>query len=110
MENKEMNVAMNPKLQDKFNTVCEDLGMDPQEAINIFAQKMVNEQAVPFEINENDYPVDEDEKKKEMIVKIFKVTGIVSAIVLVSTLIGKLIVHLAKKEIRKEETKLFFWK
>ena len=29
MENKEMNVAMNPKLQDKFNTVCEDLGMDP---------------------------------------------------------------------------------
>lgn len=110
MEKAEMNVEMSAKLKNKFDEVCDDLGLAPEEAMNIFAQKMVNEQAIPFEITEKDYPIDEEAIRKEKVRKICKYIGIGAGILAGLSLLTKLCLWLAKREIRKEEKKIFFWK
>ena len=110
MEKTNMDLEMNKELKTKFDEVCEDVGMEPQTAINIFAQKMVNEQAMPFEVTAKDYPVDEEAVRKERIEKIAKGALIGAGIGLAVSGLVKLIVHFAKHEVRKEERKLMFWK
>ncbi|EOS61895.1 RelB/DinJ family addiction module antitoxin [Firmicutes bacterium M10-2] len=110
MEKATMDIEMNEDLKENFDAVCKDLGLDPQTAINIFAKKMVNEQAVPFEITEKDYPIDEDEERKARCKKIAKGALIGAGIGLACSGIVRLIVRFAKKEVRKEEKKLLFWK
>ena len=63
-------IEMNDKLKEKFETTCDNLGMDMETAMNIFAQKMVYEQQVPFEITEKDYPKDEVQLRKERMKKV----------------------------------------
>ncbi|GJM58748.1 type II toxin-antitoxin system RelB/DinJ family antitoxin [uncultured Dubosiella sp.] len=110
MKKTNVEFEMNEDLKTKFDDVCKDLGLEPDTAMNIFAQKMVNEQAVPFEINQKDIPVDEDEERRALIKKVVKGSLIGAGIGLAVSGVCRLIVHFAKKEVRKEEKKLFFWK
>ena len=45
-------IEMNEDLYDKMQELCEELGLDMDTAIGIFAQKMVNEEGMPFEVTE----------------------------------------------------------
>lgn len=54
---------MNEKLKNQMEDICEDLGMSMDDAFQIFARKMVNEEGLPFEVTEADYPADEKEEK-----------------------------------------------
>lgn len=51
-----VDILMNDKLRNKFEATVEEMGMDMEEAFNIFAQKVVNEKEIPFEILDEDYP------------------------------------------------------
>ena len=55
---------MSEKLKEQMDSVCEDLGMPPEEAFQIFAAKVVNEQGIPFEVTEAEYPDEECPMKK----------------------------------------------
>lgn len=81
---------MNDKLKDEMEEICEDLGMSMDDAFQIFARKMVNEQGIPFEVTERDYPVDETEEK---IKKAVGCAAIIAVIVSVVCLIAKLCRH-----------------
>lgn len=75
---------MNDKLKNQMEEICEDLGMSMDDAFQIFARKMVNEDGIPFEVTEADYPREErDEKIKKLI-------GIGAAIAAVCALIALL--------------------
>lgn len=86
-----ISIEMSDKLADRFDKTCEDLGITPEEAMNIFAQKVVNEDGIPFEITEDDYP--EEETFLEKVCKIMRIIAIaaaaVSAIVLLIQLLAK---------------------
>ena len=41
---------MSEKLKDQMEQLCEDLDLTMEEAFQIFAAKMVNEQGMPFEV------------------------------------------------------------
>ncbi|WP_304769883.1 type II toxin-antitoxin system RelB/DinJ family antitoxin, partial [Ileibacterium valens] len=45
---------MNDKLKNQMEEICEDLGMSMDDAFQIFARKMVNEEGLPFEVTEAD--------------------------------------------------------
>ena len=47
---------MSEKLKDQMEQLCEDLDLTMEEAFQIFAAKMVNEQVMPCEVTEYDYP------------------------------------------------------
>lgn len=68
---------MNEKLRDQFEQICDELGMDIEDAFKLFAKKMVNEQEIPFEVNINDIPSDDEDEK---IVRFLKITAIVAAV------------------------------
>lgn len=68
---------MNEKLRDQFEEICDELGMDIEDAFKLFAKKMVNEQEIPFEVNINDIPSDDEDEK---IVRFLKITAIVAAV------------------------------
>lgn len=63
---------MNSKVYEQMNEICENLGMSPEDAFEIFAHKVVNDNEIPFIISEKDFPVDE---KTERIRKIFTVAS-----------------------------------
>lgn len=67
---------MNEKLRDNLAELCDELGMSIDDAFQLFARKMVNEQGIPFEVTEKEYPVDEG---KETVVKVVKIVAAVSA-------------------------------
>lgn len=54
---------MNEKLYDQLEDLCEELGLDVEDAFQLFAKKMVNEKEIPFEVTINDWPVDSNEEK-----------------------------------------------
>lgn len=60
---------MNEKLRDEMAELCEELGMDIDDAFQLFARKMVNEQEIPFEVTEKDLPVSETKETIRVIVK-----------------------------------------
>ena len=77
-------IEMNEDLYDKMQELCEELGLDMDTAIGIFAQKMVNEEGMPFEVTEKDLPVDEDAERKTagIIGAIAALIGLVTGILL----------------------------
>ena len=94
-------IEMNDKLKEQFETTCEDLGMDMETAMNIFAQKMVNEKQVPFEITEKDYPKDEVQVRKEYLKKILTGAVIGAGAGFLLSLVIRLTVALAGNKDKK---------
>lgn len=93
MAQSNVSFEMNDKLIDRMEDLCDELGMSMEDAFQLFARKMVNEQGIPFEVTEKEYPVDE---KEEIIEKAVKWTAIITAVVAAVSLIGHLI-HWMKK-------------
>ena len=93
MTNVNVPVEMNEELYQKLQDLCDELGLDMDTAINIFAQKMVNEQGMPFEVTEKDLPTDPEAEGRRKIVKLVTVialiTGLVSAITLLISALKK---------------------
>lgn len=69
---------LNTKLYDEMDEICEDLGMTVDDAFQIFARKMVNEQGIPFEVTEKEYPEDE---KRENCLKLLRLGACIALIV-----------------------------
>lgn len=78
---------MNEKLRDEMAELCDELGMSIDDAFQIFARKMVNEQEVPFEITDKELPHDDTD---EVIVKVLKWTSIAALCAAVIALIVRL--------------------
>lgn len=83
---------MNEKLCDQFEEICDELGMDMEDAFKLFAKKMVNEQEIPFEVNINDIPNDDEDAK---IVRFLKITAVIAAVAAAAAVIVNLIRRLA---------------
>lgn len=45
-----VNIRMDDNLKQKFDHLCNELGLNMTTAINIFAKTMVRQQRIPFEI------------------------------------------------------------
>jgi DNA-damage-inducible protein J len=91
-----VSIEMNEKLKNEFEETCEKLGLEPEEAINIFAQKVVNEQGIPFEINEEDYPDAPSWKDKAK--QYLKTGTLILSVVGALSLIGCVFAHKSKKK------------
>lgn len=78
-------IEMNEDLRDRMAVLCDELGLDMETAMNIFARKMVNEQSMPFEVTENDLPVDEEKERRKKIFRIVGIVAAVSALILIIT-------------------------
>ncbi len=78
---------MNTKLHDQMAQLCDELGMDIDDAFQLFAQKMVNEKKIPFEVTLNDIPAGTSEEK---VLHFVKWTVIVATTVSVIAVIIKL--------------------
>ncbi len=81
---------MNEKLRDQMEEICDELGMEMEDAFKLFAKKMVNEQEIPFEVTINDIPNDDADST---VVRIVKISAIIAAVAAVASLI----VHLLRK-------------
>lgn len=81
---------MNEKLRNQMEEICDELGMDLEDAFKLFAKKMVNEQQIPFEVTVNDIPNDDADEKVVRFVKISAVVAAVAAAV-------SLVIHLFRK-------------
>lgn len=46
-----VNIRMDETLKQQFDHLCNELGMNMSTAFNIFAQTMVRQQKIPFEIS-----------------------------------------------------------
>lgn len=46
-----INIRMDEELKRQFEAFCQEVGMSMTTAINIFAKKVVREQAIPFAIS-----------------------------------------------------------
>lgn len=79
---------MNEKLRDQLAELCDELGMDIEDAFQLFARKMVNEQEIPFEVTEKELPVDERDEK---VIRFVRWTVLVAAIAGSIALLIKLI-------------------
>lgn len=88
MEKTNVGIELNSKLYNELDEICEDLGMSVDDAFQIFARKMVNEQGIPFEVTEKEYPHDE----KHQLIKVAKIAA--SAALIISLIWG--IVHLVR--------------
>ncbi len=79
---------MNEKLKDQMSELCEELGMDIDDAFQLFARKMVNEQEIPFEVTEKELPMSEGE---QIVRTVIKWTAIAAAITAAAALIVRLV-------------------
>ena len=87
MANTNVSFEMNEKLRDEMAELCEELGMEIDDAFQLFARKMVNEQEIPFEVTEKELPVSEKEEAVRTIVNWSAiVAGVCALIVLLRTL------------------------
>ena len=50
-------VQMNEELKRQFDALCADFGMTASTAINVFAQTVVRERRIPFEIESPDQEI-----------------------------------------------------
>ncbi len=92
---------MNDKLKNQMEDICEDLGMSMDDAFQIFARKMVNEEGIPFEVTEADYPrEDGHEKLKKVCTIAAAVAGVCAA--------AALLIRLFHKKERREERHRWF--
>lgn len=74
-------IEMNEDLYDKMQALCDELGLDMDTAISIFAQKMVNEEGMPFEVTEKDLPADEEAEKRARRLKTAGILGALAALI-----------------------------
>lgn len=82
---------MNEKLRDEMAELCEDLGMEIDDAFQLFARKMVNEQEIPFEVTEKELPVSEKEEAVLTVIKWGAIAaGIAACIALIASLIRRI--------------------
>lgn len=84
---------MNEKLRDQMAELCDELGMDIEDAFQLFAKKMVNEKEIPFEVTANDIPGDETEEK---IIKFVKLSALIAGVAALVALIVKIIHKLSR--------------
>lgn len=90
MTNVNVPVEMNEDLYQKLQSLCDELGLDMDTAINIFAQKMVNEQGMPFEVTDKDLPADPESEKRAKVLKIAGIIALVSSVISAIALIVSL--------------------
>ena len=88
---------LNDRLADEMDEICENLGLTPEEAFEIFARKVVNEQGIPFEVTEKEFPRTE---KEEKIRTIAKIVGCIAAFTAFVSLIIRVVRLFKKKEER----------
>lgn len=81
---------MNEKLLTELTDLCDELGMDTEDAFKLFAKKMVNQQEIPFEVTVDDLP---NEDEPSTLVRVLKVTALVAAVTAAITLV----VHFIRK-------------
>lgn len=46
-----LTVRMDPELKERFNSVCNDLGLSMSTAVTLLAKKMTREYRLPFEVS-----------------------------------------------------------
>ena len=51
-------IRMDSDLKKDFDSICEDFGMSPTTAINVFAKAVVRERRIPFEIRSDNKGVE----------------------------------------------------
>lgn len=68
---------MNEKLLNELQDLCDELGMDTEDAFKLFAKKMVNQQEIPFEVTVDDLPNEDEEPS---FVRVLKITALIAAI------------------------------
>ena len=59
MAKTKVSFEMNSKTYQEMEAVCERLGLSPEEAFEVFAHRVVNDQGIPFKITTDDFPVRE---------------------------------------------------
>ncbi|MBO5179992.1 MAG: type II toxin-antitoxin system RelB/DinJ family antitoxin [Clostridia bacterium] len=50
MEKVTISVRIDKDVKEQFEIACKSMGLNISDAINIFARKVVSEQAIPFEV------------------------------------------------------------
>ena len=45
-----MSARIDADVKDQFENVCKSMGLTISDALNIFARKVISEQAIPFEV------------------------------------------------------------
>jgi len=50
-----ISIRIDEKLKQKFDKLCDELGLNMSTAINLFIKTVVREQGIPFALSINDY-------------------------------------------------------
>jgi DNA-damage-inducible protein J len=85
MATENVSFELNTKTYDELEEVCEKLGMTTDEAFSLFARKMVNEQAVPFEVTKADLE-DEHAPVKKVLCIALVISSVAAALALLKVL------------------------
>lgn len=56
MSQSTLNVRIDKEIKKRFDAFCEDAGMNPSTAVNIFVRTVVRMQKIPFEVVGSDDP------------------------------------------------------
>jgi DNA-damage-inducible protein J len=56
MSQTNINIRMDEELKNRFNALCEDMGLTMTGAFNIFAKAVVRQRKIPFEISAESDP------------------------------------------------------
>ncbi|MDR1668969.1 MAG: type II toxin-antitoxin system RelB/DinJ family antitoxin [Oscillospiraceae bacterium] len=51
-----LTVRMDENIKRRFDAFCNDAGMNPSVAVNLFVRAVIREKRIPFEITGNDDP------------------------------------------------------
>ena len=84
---------MNTKLYDEMTQLCNELGMDTEDAFQLFAQKMVNEKKIPFEVTLKDIPSKVAEEKVFHFVKLTVIVATTAAAIAVIVKLFRQLAH-----------------
>jgi len=55
MSYKTFSIRMDADIKQRFDEFCENVGMNPSTAINLFARAVVKERRIPFEISDDPF-------------------------------------------------------
>jgi DNA-damage-inducible protein J len=61
-----LSVNMDANIKARFDTFCEDAGMNSEIAVNMFAKAVLREKRIPFEITGNDDPFYSEYNQKRL--------------------------------------------
>ena len=45
-----ISARMDKEVKEQFENICKSIGINVSDAINIFARKVISEQAIPFQV------------------------------------------------------------